>query len=86
MHRERRPKALVFTDASGVAISDHHIAERFREHLELAGVNRPELFERSRARMPIRVHDLRATFVTLALRITAPRRGCRTALATVPAT
>jgi integrase len=59
--------ALVFTDAAGVGITDHHIAELFREHLELAGVKRPELFERSRSRMPIRVHDLRATFVTLAL-------------------
>jgi predicted Zn-dependent protease len=30
-------------------------------------VTRPELFERSAARRPIRVHDLRATFVTVAL-------------------
>jgi len=38
-----------------------------REHLEAAGIDRPELFERSASRQPIRVHDLRATFVTLSL-------------------
>jgi integrase len=42
-------------------------AIRFRKHLELAGVDRAELFARSKARMPIRVHDLRATFITLSL-------------------
>jgi len=35
--------------------------------LRRAGVTRPELFERSPSRQPIRVHDLRATFVTVAL-------------------
>lgn len=42
-------------------------AKNFREHLRLAGVDRPELFERSEHRAPIRVHDLRGTFVTLSL-------------------
>jgi integrase len=42
-------------------------AEAFRAHLELAGVARRELFERSKTRRPIRVHDLRASFITLAL-------------------
>jgi integrase len=32
-----------------------------------AGVTRTELFERTKARMPIRLHDLRATFVTVSL-------------------
>lgn len=40
---------------------------RLRDDLETAGVDRPELFERSSVRRPIRVHDLRATFVTLSL-------------------
>ncbi len=44
-----------------------HLASDFRAHLVLAKVDRPELFERSPARRPIRVHDLRATFVTVAL-------------------
>ena len=40
-------------------------AETFREHLREAGVlDRPELFTRARDSLPIRVHDLRATFVT----------------------
>lgn len=42
-------------------------AHRFREHLEYAGVDRPELHARTDARRPICVHDLRATFVTLSL-------------------
>jgi integrase len=35
--------------------------------LRTAGVDRPELFERSASRQPIRLHDLRATFVTVSL-------------------
>ena len=35
--------------------------------LRTAGVTRPELFERSKTRQPIRLHDLRATFVTVSL-------------------
>jgi integrase len=43
------------------------MANRFRAHLQNAGVTRPELFETNAARRRIRIHDLRATFVTLAL-------------------
>ena len=43
------------------------MAEAFRSDLELAKIGRAELFERSKTRLPIRIHDLRATFVTLAL-------------------
>ncbi len=42
-------------------------ANRFREHLAAAGVGRAKLFEKSEKRRPIRIHDLRGTFVTLAL-------------------
>ncbi len=35
--------------------------------LRIAGVTRPELFERGASRQPIRLHDLRATFVTVSL-------------------
>lgn len=35
--------------------------------LKTAGVDRAELFERSKSRQPIRLHDLRATFVTVSL-------------------
>jgi integrase len=42
-------------------------AKRFRSDLLLAGVKRPELHARTPGSHPIRLHDLRATFVTLAL-------------------
>jgi integrase len=42
-------------------------AKIFRQHLQTAGVDRPELFEHSPVRCAIRVHDLRATFITVAL-------------------
>jgi integrase len=59
----------VFLDGAGAPLPDRagHKADELREHLELAGIDRPELFQRTRSRLPIRVHDLRATFVTLAL-------------------
>jgi len=40
---------------------------RFRAELEAAGVDRPELYESSDTRQPIRLHDLRATFITVGL-------------------
>ena len=43
------------------------LATAFRADLARAGIDRAELFERGPARSPIRVHDLRATFVTLSL-------------------
>ena len=43
------------------------LAVMFRAHLVTAKVDRAELFERSMSRRRIRVHDCRATFVTLAL-------------------
>lgn len=44
-----------------------HSAERLRGDLRRAGVVRPELHKTTTGRRAIRVHDLRATFVTLAL-------------------
>lgn len=44
-----------------------HMAERLRGDLALAGITRSELFERSEHRIPLRAHDLRATFVTISL-------------------
>lgn len=51
----------------GEELADDHLADKFREHLKLAGITRPVLFERNKARRPIRPYDLRATFVTLSL-------------------
>lgn len=55
------------TDPRVFPVSRDHQADRFRRHLEKAGITRPELFERTAARQPIRIHDLRAGFVTVAL-------------------
>jgi integrase len=41
--------------------------ERYPGDLRRADITRPELFERSASRMPMRLHDLRATFVTVSL-------------------
>jgi integrase len=46
---------------------DGKYAERVRDALLEAGVSRPELFESGEGRRKLRAHDLRATFVTLAL-------------------
>jgi len=59
--KDRDPDARVLQRGS-----DKH-AKRFRAWLRTAGVHRPELFERSASRRPIRVHDLRATFITIGL-------------------
>jgi integrase len=48
-------------------VESRKFASVFRADLEAAGVTRPALFVRSETRLPIRVHDLRASFVTLAL-------------------
>jgi len=50
-----------------LGIDLEHGAQHFRAHLKTAGVARAELYERSKARQPIRLHDLRATFVTVSL-------------------
>lgn len=60
--RKRSTTDLVFA-----VDNEARLAEVFRADLATAEVNRPELFERTKARQPIRAHDLRATFVTLAL-------------------
>jgi integrase len=53
------PKVLMGTKTSLVV--------RLRRGLECAGVKRPELVQQGKGRMRLRVHDLRGTFVTLAL-------------------
>jgi integrase len=61
----------VFGGAEGdrvlARLGTSHMGSRLREDLQLAGIQRPELFERSATRIPLRAHDLRATFVTIAL-------------------
>lgn len=57
-----KDSALVFP-----RIDRFDAAHVFRADLRLAGIARPELYEKSPARKPICVHDLRATFVSLSL-------------------
>ncbi|MCC6665667.1 MAG: tyrosine-type recombinase/integrase [Polyangiaceae bacterium] len=57
----------VFRHLDGRKLYPRALAGRLRAALATAGVTRAELFERSKSRQPLRVHDLRATFVTLAL-------------------
>jgi integrase len=59
--------APMFCDEAGERIGEGSLAAQFREHLEAAGVDRAALFEHNAKRQRIRAHDLRATFVTLAL-------------------
>ncbi len=58
---------FVFADEDGRALRADSLADRFREALLASGVKRSELFEAKAGRMKIRVHDLRATFVTISL-------------------
>ncbi len=59
--------ALVFVDENGRPIGKWRAAAMYREHLQAAGITRAILFERSRSRQPIRLHDTRATFITVSL-------------------
>jgi integrase len=62
--RAMRPdSSLVF----GSEVIERHPAERFRERLCIAGIDRPQLFEQNAERLRICIHDLRATFITIAL-------------------
>lgn len=50
-----------------VVSQPNRLALAFRKHLHLAHVYRAELFDKTKLRLPIRLHDLRATFVTVHL-------------------
>ena len=57
-------------DLPGRALGDRgDFAHHLREGLKRAGVARPELFAPHANRLPLRAHDLRGSFVTLALAI-----------------
>ena len=61
----KRTRAKANDHVCSVDLSDG--AEWLREDLARAKVKRSELTERTKARQPIRLHDLRATFVTVNL-------------------
>lgn len=60
------PTDRVFAE-NGVPVYVNRLPSQLRSDLKKAGVTRPKLFERSATRMPLRAHDLRSTFVTIAL-------------------
>lgn len=67
LHPEATYEDRVFVDDTGVTFESERGAQVFRADLKLAGVKRPQLFEKSDRRLPVRVHDQRASFITLAL-------------------
>ncbi len=62
-----QPDEHVFTDEAGARLDVEHLARVLRADLVTAKVDRPQLFERSESRRPIRAHDLRSTFITVSL-------------------
>ncbi len=60
------PQDYVFAE-NGVPLSVEHLAVQIRSDLRRLGVDRAQLHERSDTRQRFRAHDLRATFVTIAL-------------------
>ncbi|WP_437620668.1 tyrosine-type recombinase/integrase [Sorangium sp. So ce1151] len=60
------PKERVFMGPSG-PLPGRNGAQNFRNHLRRAGIRRPELFETTDSRLNIRLHDTRATFITIKL-------------------
>ncbi|MEY4547815.1 MAG: hypothetical protein RL685_4010 [Pseudomonadota bacterium] len=64
--REANANRAVFPLAL-LGVESRKLAAAFRRDLKEAGIERAALFARTETRLPIRVHDLRASFVTLAL-------------------
>ncbi len=63
----RKAGYVVAHPVTGQRFPKSRAAEILRASLKKAGVTRPELFETTDARMQLRAHDLRATFVTISL-------------------
>jgi integrase len=57
----------VLTDKARETVNRYGAASLLRDSLQLAGVNRPQLFEHNETRIALRAHDLRAGFVTVSL-------------------
>ena len=63
-----KPTALVFPGQKGQPIAPGTVLRRFRGDLKDSGVTRKTLLVGADGIQPLRIHDLRASFVTLALR------------------
>lgn len=57
----------VLVDGNGASLCLNKLAKRLRQHLLTAKVERSALFQQTDQRLHFRAHDLRGTFVTLAL-------------------
>lgn len=64
---ERERRSASEDDRLFPEVEKKDIASTFREHLTLAGVYRRALHQSTAERRPLRVHDLRGSFVTIAL-------------------
>jgi integrase len=63
-----KPSDRVFIDDEGIGLNVDHLAAQLRDDLKLyAKVDRPKLYVRSKSRLRLRAHDLRATFITVSL-------------------
>jgi integrase len=66
--RDAKPADLFFVRPDGARIPIDGLADFYRnDFVKDAGVDRAELFVRSKSRIPLRVHDLRGFFITYAL-------------------
>lgn len=61
------PTARVLGTRAAQRMDRYEMAALLREGLKQAGVDRPQLFEKTETRLPLRAHDLRASFVTVNL-------------------
>ncbi len=80
--RKLTPKSadddLVFVDMTGAPIDRHEAADQLRTDLRAAKVNRAELHDTSSPlRRPLRLHDLRASMVTIGLANGRPEEWIR---------
>ena len=66
-HRGRKAEKVPHVFPKVLVGDRGDLAHHLREGLKLAGVNRPELIEPKAGRLLLRAHDLRGSFVTLAL-------------------
>ena len=71
-HPNPKPNAPLLVQGSYIRTAGQRLisrarADRLRANAELAGLIRPQLWENSKARRHLTVHDLRATFITVSL-------------------
>ena len=61
------PNAPILRTREDGRVDRFDLADGLRRALVMAGFKRPQIFERTETRLPLRAHDLRASFVTVNL-------------------